>query len=257
MTYRLKNIGIAVALALVAGLLTVFYVTNYKRDVRSAEASVTVYVASKDIPSGTTGATVISDGYLAQQAVAKRSVTPGAISSPEQLNALVAGGTIYAGEQVTTRRFTTEETKGIRAQITGAERAIAIAGNKQQTLADTLKAGDHVDVLASWNVPEAMQNHVSRVVLRDILVLEVPTSAATDAKLTEPGEGGNAVMLALTDAQSQKLFWVVQNGAWTLALRPPDKDADSPNSAESALTILKDGLGAAEFASLLPDEGGQ
>ena len=39
MTYRLKNIGIAVALALVAGLLTVFYVTNYKRDVRSAEAA--------------------------------------------------------------------------------------------------------------------------------------------------------------------------------------------------------------------------
>jgi Flp pilus assembly protein CpaB len=257
MTYRLKNIGIAVALALVAGLLTVFYVTNYKKDVRSAETSVTVYVASKDIPSGTTGANVISDGYLAEQDVAKRSVTPGAISSPEQLQNLVAGGTIYAGEQVTTRRFTTEETRGIRAQISGTERAVAIAGNEQQTLGGTLKAGDHVDVLASWNVPEAVQNHVSRVILRDILVLEVATAAATDQKLTNPGEGGNPVMLALTDAQSQKLFWVVQNGAWTLALRSPDKDADSPNSAESSLSILKDGLGSAQYASLLADEGGQ
>ncbi len=257
MTYRLKNIGIAVALALVAGLLTVFYVTNYKRDVRSAETSVDVYVAAKDIPSGTTGADVISDGYLAQQAVAKRSVTPGAISSPEQLANLVAGATIYTGEQVTTRRFTTEETKGIRAQLTGTQRAIAIAGNKQQTLGGTLKAGDHVDVVASWNVPEAIQNHVARVILRGILVLEVPANTGTSEKLTDPGEGANAVMLALTDAQSQKLFWIAQNGTWTLALRPPDKDADSPNSAESSLTILKDGLGSSEFASLLPNEGGQ
>lgn len=257
MTYRVKNVGIAVALALVAGLLTVFYVTNYKRDVRSAEASVTVYVAAKDVPAGTSGDQMASDGYLTQQDIAQRSVAPGAISSPEQLAGLVASGQIFAGEQVTTRRFTTEETRGIRAQISGTERAVSVAGNKQQTLAGTLKAGDHVDVVASWNVPEQIQNHVSRVILRNILVLEVPQAAATDQKLTEPGEGGNTVMLALTDAQSQKMFWVAQNGAWTFALRPPDKDADSPNSAEGSLTILKDGLGAAAFAELLPEEGGQ
>ncbi len=257
MTYRVKNIGIAVALALVAGLLTVFYVTNYKKDVRSAESSVTVYVAAKDVPSGTPGEEIAADGFLTQQAIAKRSVTPGAISSPEQLAGLVASGEIYAGEQVTTRRFSTEETRGIRAQITGTERAVSVAGNKQQTLAGTLKAGDHVDVIASWNVPEAIQNHVSRVILRDILVLEVPAATSTDQKLTEPGEGGNAVMLALTDAQSQKMFWMVQNGAWALALRPPAKDADSPNSAEGSLTILKDGLGSGAFAELLPEEGGQ
>ena len=222
MTYRLKNIGIAVALALVAGLLTVFYVTNYKKDVRSAETNVTVYVASKDIPSGTSGEDVVSDGYLAEQAVAKRSVTPGAISSPEQLESLVAGGTIYAGEQVTTRRFTTEETRGIRAQITGNERAMSIAGTSEQVLAGTLKTGDHVDVLANWNSPERIQHHVSRVILRDILVLEAASSATTDEKLTDPSGGGYPVILALTDSQSQKLFWAIQNGTWSFQLRPPD-----------------------------------
>lgn len=256
MTYRLKNIGIAVALALVAGLLTVFYVSNYKRDVRSAETSVTVYVASKDIPSGTSGADVISDGYLAEQAVAKRSVTPGAISSPEQLASLVAGGTIFAGEQVTTRRFTTEETRGIRAQITGTERALAIAGTKEQVLAGTLKAGDHVDVIANWNSPEPVQHHVSRVILRDILILQAPSSASSEEKLTDPNGGGLPVILALTDSQAQKLFWVVQNGTWSFQLRPPDDAADSPNSAESAQSLLRDGLGAGQLAPLLA-EGGQ
>ena len=37
MTYRLRNIGIAIALAVVAALLTTFYVTNYKRSVQHGE----------------------------------------------------------------------------------------------------------------------------------------------------------------------------------------------------------------------------
>ena len=38
MTYRVRNIAIAVALAVVAALLTTFYVTNYKKSVQSGEA---------------------------------------------------------------------------------------------------------------------------------------------------------------------------------------------------------------------------
>jgi len=48
MTYRVRNIFIAVGLAVVAALLTTFYVANYKRHVRQAETTVTVYVATKD-----------------------------------------------------------------------------------------------------------------------------------------------------------------------------------------------------------------
>src|SRR6476620_6257494 len=51
MTYRLRNIGIAIALAVVAALLTTFYVTNYKRSVQHGESKVPVYVASRDIPA--------------------------------------------------------------------------------------------------------------------------------------------------------------------------------------------------------------
>ena len=56
MTYRLRNITIAIALALVAALLTSFYVSNYQRNVRADETNVAVWVAARDIPAGTTGA---------------------------------------------------------------------------------------------------------------------------------------------------------------------------------------------------------
>ena len=55
MTYRARNILVAVALALVAALLTTFYVTNYKRNVQTGEDTVKVFVAAKDVPAGTPG----------------------------------------------------------------------------------------------------------------------------------------------------------------------------------------------------------
>ena len=55
MTYRVRNIGIAIALAIVAALLTTFYVTNYKRNVQQGEDMVPVYVAAQNIEIGTSG----------------------------------------------------------------------------------------------------------------------------------------------------------------------------------------------------------
>ena len=254
MTYRLKNIVIAVALALVAGLLTVFYVTNYKKDIRSAESSVTVYVASKDIPAGTSG-TQVAHGYLTKQQVAKRSVTPGAIANPDQLGEQVAADTIFAGEQVTTRRFASTSEQGIRAQLTGNKRAIAVPGEAEQLLAGTLEDGDHVDIIGSWNFPEDKTQHVSRVVLRDILVLDAASAANTSEKITNPNQSAFSAVLALTDAQAQKLWWIVKNGDWSLGLRPTTDAADSPESAETASSMLLDGIGAAKLGSIV--EGSQ
>lgn len=245
MTYRLRNIGIAVALALVAGLLTVFYVTNYKRDVRSAEENVAVFVAARDIPEGTSGAAIVRDGYLQEQEIAQRSVSPGAISSPDQVGDRVTSAKIFAGEQVTMLRFTTEESKGVRGQISGNKRALEVSGTRHQLLVGTLRDGDHVDVVGTWNVPEDKTNHVSRIVLRDIAVLEAAKEGPNEQKLTNPDQSGLSVLLALTDTQAQKLFWITQNGQWALQLRPGDDAADSPESVESAVSLLRDGMRAA------------
>ena len=60
MTYRVRNISVAVALALVAAMLTLFYVTSYQRNVQREEANVKVFVATKDMddPSQVTGAQI-------------------------------------------------------------------------------------------------------------------------------------------------------------------------------------------------------
>jgi len=57
-------------------------------------------------------------------------------------------------------------------------------------------------------------------------------------------------MLAVTDAQSSKLLFVVKNsdpngatdGGWALELRPVTNSADSPGNVDSIATVLLDGL---------------
>ncbi|TMK77676.1 MAG: Flp pilus assembly protein CpaB [Actinobacteria bacterium] len=246
MTYRIRNIGIAVALAIVAALLTTFYVTNYKRNVQQGEQKVPVYVASHDIPLGTPGSDIAHHSMLRVEHVLRRSVVPGAISQPDQIDKLVAVEPIYAGEQVSTRRFRTAQEQGIRAQLKGNLRAFEIAGSEQQLLAGTLKDGDRVDFVGNWLLPEGGQTHVSRVVLRDLLVLQAPETSRISSKLGSSPDQPFSTMLAVTDAQSEKLWWVAQNGKWSLELRAVTDAADSPDRIESANTVALDGLSARE-----------
>ena len=50
------------------------------------------------------------------------------------------------------------------------------------------------------------------------------------------------MLLAVSDTQVQKLFHVQRHGEWTLQLRPVVDAVDSPESMETNLTILRDGL---------------
>jgi pilus assembly protein CpaB len=254
MTYRIKNVALAVALALVAALMVTFYVSNYKKDVQQAEETVKVWVASQNIPEGTSGEKVVEAGLLEETEVARKTVAPGAVSSPTQLEGTVATQAVYAGEQVSTLRFQPVEERGVRAQLTGALRAFQVPGDANQLLAGTVKEGDHVDVIGNWKFPESGQDHVTRVVLRDILVLKGASTQTPGPKLAAP-EGMLSVLLALTDAQARKLFFVYRNGDWALALRPPDKATDGPEGVESAKTLLTDGLTANQLRAVRAIEG--
>jgi pilus assembly protein CpaB len=254
MTYRLKNISVAIALALVAALLTSFYVANYQRNVRQDEANVPVFVAKADIPAGVPGTDIARKGMLVKSEVARRSVVPGSISAPAQLDGFVSTQPIYAGEQVSTRRFATPSQQGIGAQLKGTMRAFQLPGDQHQLLSGTLKPGDRVDVIASIKSSENGEDFKTRIILRDIQVLQAASGTGPGEKLAEQ-TSNLSVLLAVTDTQVQKLFHVSKHGDWSLELRPPIKANDSPETIVDARTILRDGLRGSQLDKL--QAGGQ
>src|SRR5581483_11291437 len=179
MTYRARSFLAAIGLAVVAALLVGFYVSSVRHHVQSQNQHVPVYVAARDIPEGTSGADVVGKGYLRQEDVLRQSVVPGAISSPEQIQKLVAAQATYAGEQVSLARFSNESVEGIRGVLRGPLRAVQIAGDPNQTLAGTLRVGDHVDVVANVKVGSAESSRaIDRIVLRNLRVLKAPEAPA-------------------------------------------------------------------------------
>jgi pilus assembly protein CpaB len=247
MNYRAKNIGIAVGLAALAAILTSVYVVNYKRHVQNGEEKVTVLVAAKDIPAGTSGADIMDQKLLREQTVLRKGIVAGAISRPEDLAEYVATQDVYEGEQVSTRRFAPPSEQGIRAQIKGAQRAYQLPGDANQLLAGTVQAGDHVDVVGTWGTGADNDIIVSRVVLRDLLVLRAPEGESTGT-VTSGSQGTESIQLRVTDAQAQKLIWIQKNGvddgeAYYLALRPPANSLDSANTIQNSVTMLTDGPG--------------
>ena len=242
MTYRVRNIVLAVALAALAALLVTFYVANYKKTVQSGEKNVTVFVATKEIAAGTSGG---------DAQVARRNVVPGATSNLAQLEGKIATEAVYPGEQVTLSRFKPVQQSGVLAGLTGNQRAFQLAGDPNQMLIGTLKAGDRVDVLAAFKVKELLRTDneevpVTRTALRDILVLSAPGGVSTGSKLGA-SQSGSAVQLAVTDAQARKLFFITQNGAWHLTLRPVVDPTDTGEGIETVDTLVCDGLPRAKY----------
>ena len=255
MTYQLRNVVIAVVLGLLAAVLTMAYVTNYRKNVQHGQQDVGVLVASADIPAGTSGAAIVSGHMLIRKTIPRTALVPGAISSPDQIAKLVSTQEVMVGEQVTKSRFGDANQLGVRAQLKGTLRAIQVAADPNQVLAGTLRAGDHVDLVGNMKVESGAgsSTHYDRVVLRNVLVLRAPT--VPDAKTSDLNTTQKySVMLAVTDSQASKLLFVVKNadpnyspdGGWALQLRPVTNGADSPENIESIYSILLDGLSPAE-----------
>src|SRR5262245_6612986 len=248
MTYRLRNIGIAIALAVVAALLTTFYVTNYKRSVQHGESKVPVYVAARDIELGTSGSDVARGGMLKVEQVPRRSVVPGAISQPDQIEKLVAVDKIYAGEQVSTNRFRPVQEQGVQAQLKGNLRAIEVPGNGPQLLNGTLKDGDRVDVLGNWLLPERGSNHVSRVLLRNILVLQAPNTDHVFRPLGHNPDGGVQRLVRVDGFPGDEVL-VGREQRRLVAPAQADHDpSDSPEEINNAKTNAMDGVNARQRA---------
>jgi Flp pilus assembly protein CpaB len=235
MTYRIRNLIVAVGLALVAMLLVLLYVTNYKRSVQHAVANDQVFVAAHDIAVGTPGTEIIAKHDLRATNVPHGAVVPGAISDVSQIKSLVLSSPIYAGEQITVRPFSDVAAQGIRAHLRGTMRALQLSGDTTQLLGGTLQAGDHVDLVANLRLDPNSSATASKLIVRDIPVL---ATGDTGSAARVAGSGQSSVILALTDVQVPKLYLAVKDGDWSLDLRPVVGSADSRDRIETLSSVL-------------------
>lgn len=232
-TYTAKEIALPALLAALAGALTLVYVGKSGPSNAAAAATNGVYVATRDFAAGASGDEIMRALRLVR--VPQDAVVAGAVTRLGQLTGQITLTPIFEGQQLTARAFGAARQQGLAGQLAGTMRAIQLAGDQNQVLAGSLRAGNRVDVVAALKAGEGSRPY-GRTILRDVVVLKAP--ASPDAV---NGAQTFSATLRVTDAQAQTLFFVTKNGDWSLVLRPVVKGRDSGDFVDSVSSVLRAG----------------
>ncbi len=248
MTYRLRNILIAVGLAVVAALLTVFYVSNYKSSVRSDSETVSVLVAAQDIPQGTLG----SAGHREEDAGDAGDPAQG----DRQRHDLEARGHLgpdrhaadlhrRAGDGTPLRPDL--EAAGVRDQLKGTYRAMQIKGDTNQILSGVLRPGDHVDVVGNIKFPsEDSPKHFSKVVLQRrarAAHLGRGRRTALPSSTRTAATAGSCCVSPTHRRRSSTSSTPTTTGGWRCGRASTTRTSPDAALIDDAVSILKAGLG--------------
>src|SRR5205085_11414661 len=174
-------------LAIVAAAAVFVYVRNYDASVKTAHGQVTVLVATRTIAQFTPGNQVVDGQMFRESKVPADSLADGAITNPSTLKGLVARTDVYPGEQLTTNQFQRSQTTSVAVKLKPDQRAVGFPVDASSGLIGQVQAGDHVDVVANFDVVPVGPNglpltsgqpiSLTRTIVQNALVLTAPVAS--------------------------------------------------------------------------------
>jgi pilus assembly protein CpaB len=207
-----------ITLSLAMGVAAAWMANNWVR--RSGETTevpmATVVAADLDVPFGTK----VSERHLKVLNMPAEFVPAGSFSSIAEVVDRVAMQPIVAGEILMRERFTESEDGSTLAAMVGQKmRAFTVRVDVVIGVGGFLLPGNRVDVLAARR--ESGQRATADTILRDVKVLAVDQTAATDKN--EPVIV-RAVTLEVNPEQAEILVKAKEEGSIQLTLRNPLDD---------------------------------
>ena len=223
---RQGTIVVGVAAAVLAAILLLVYLSHYRSSVKGSTEPVTVLVAKRLIPKGTSGSSIAAQNLFVVTTIPKGQLKVGAISDPAVLQGTVTAADVYPNQQLTTSDFTTKSVGALASQLTGRWRAISLPSlDAAHGLAPDVQANDHVDVYAQVG-------GVTGLVMSDVLVLASPTAATGSA----PASGN--YILRIPSSRAAKFAYIGDNGKYWLVLRPASKALPTPPTLAPSANVF-------------------
>jgi Flp pilus assembly protein CpaB len=212
---RKGAVAIALACALAAGAVLVFAMARYRDSVRTSQSNVTVLVANRLIPKGTSGTAIATGGEFTAESVRHGQATTGAVADTASVSGSVTVRDILPGQQLTRADFATAA--GITAELTPSQRALSLNLDQAHGLTGIVQAGDHVDVYGGFDVTQGNGpvRPVVRLLVPNVKVLQVQSAGGG---LGGGGQNGTTV-LAVSELQSGEIAFAQEYGKVWLALR--------------------------------------
>jgi Flp pilus assembly protein CpaB len=239
--------AVAGAAALLAFVVFLLFMNQYRSSVDDSSEPVGVLIAKSLIPKGMSGDLIGTQELFQPTTAPKSEVKDGALTDPATLRGRVVVDDIYPGQQLTTGDFSTTTTDAIATKITADQRAVSIPLDEAHGLIGVVRAGDHVDILGGFNVVRVDRRGVPiqqggaarpvmKLLMENVLVLDVPAEAGG-------GLGGGSsnqanVVLRLSDEQAAQLAFASDNGKIWFSLRPQSGASTPAPSFVTLETLL-------------------
>jgi Flp pilus assembly protein CpaB len=223
-TSRGWTLALGIGAAVLAGILLVAYILEYRSSVKDSAAPTAVLVAKKLIPKGTSGSIIAEQDLFQTTSLPRDDLKIGAISDPGFLAGRITTVDIFPGQQITTSELTAGTTTAIQTQIAGEQRAFALPSAGSRGLVGYLADGDHVDIYYETG---ASGSSVLALLAPNVLVLRAPTS-----------EGSAVVLRGQTSLQAQRLALAADTGTLWYFLRPTTGAESPPRRVVTARQLL-------------------
>lgn len=242
---RSGTLALAGIAAVLAAIIFLVYLNRYRESLNESSAAATVLVAKNLIPKGTSGDSIGTQGLFQVVETTKGQLLDGAFADPAILRGKVAVHDIFPGHQLTSADFSTSTVNSLGATLVGDQRAIALPLDSARSMRGQVQSGDHVDILAGFNVRRVDRNGVPvdngqgrpmlRVIMQDITVISVPGD--TSGGFGGSGKSSN-VILKVTPEQAADLAFASDHGTLWLVLRPRTGGAGATPDVVTAETLL-------------------
>lgn len=221
MTYRSRNIIVAVLLLAIGVVFTSAYVRSQADRAARGQELVEVLVATQRISTGTPADELVEGKLVEVREIRADDQVAGAVKDASVLEERAATATIYPGDQISARKFTDVSELPVTSQVTGTERLLSLPVGRFQSVDASLKSGDRVDIWASRTVNEVTHTWIAG---RDVLISEGP-AVSEDARRTSSKKDNPPITLKVSDVVAERLIWSFvhsdENGL-VLAARPAE-----------------------------------
>jgi Flp pilus assembly protein RcpC/CpaB len=211
---------LGIAAAALAAILLIAYLVQYRSSVNSSAEPTPVLVAKSLIPKGTSGTVIAEKGLFQAASLPKDDLKVGAISDPAYLNGRVAVADIFPGQQITTADVSAGLTDAIPTQLSGKQRAVAIAVDATRGLVGYVASGDRVDIY-----------------------YQTGSNDGTILGLLEPNvlimRAGNPVIIRADAGIAQKLALASNTGSLWFFARPAGNAKPAPKRSITSTELLQ------------------
>jgi len=240
---RRVAIGIALACGVLAAALTIIYLKGPGTRQRSPEETQQVQVVVPQVPIPTHS--LITGDMLTTAKVDASQAPSRAVKSPDEIVGYVAVMALDPKVPISTTQIARPGTLfGFAGEVPQGMRAVTVAVDPVIGVAGLLKAGNRVDIVATFEVEDDL---LARTILQDIQLLALDSqTTATTARTEKQAAASQAERDASPDSQPDRTRAVEYTNA-TLAVTPEDAQRLILADKQGQLRLILRPIGERDF----------